>query len=475
MEENKKIFTLIPKVDELLEEDNISKLLDIMPRKLVVDSIREEMDLIREDIKNNILNEDTIHQRIKSLPKLIVKRANKKNSYRLKRVINGTGVVIHTNIGRSLIHKDIMDNVVEIATNYSNLEYDLEEGVRGSRYSHLEDIVVEITGGEAAMAVNNNAAAVLLVLSTLAKGRDVIVSRGELIEIGGSFRIPDVMEQSGATLVSVGTTNKTHIWDYENAINEETAALLKVHTSNYRILGFTSSVSSEELYVLKQKYNIPLIEDLGSGVLIDLSKYGLEYEPTVQDSIKNGVDVVTFSGDKLLGGPQAGIIVGKKEYIEAMKKNPLTRAFRIDKFTISALEATLRLYLDEEKAIKKIPTLNMLTMGIDILENKANMLYNLLMERITQEDLIIDIVDSYSEVGGGSLPLERIPTKCISLRFEASSITEFEKHLRKLEVPIITRVYKDTIYIDLRTVKEEEFYLVVDGISCALKELGGVH
>lgn len=475
MEENKKIFTLIPKVDELLEEDNISKLLDIMPRKLVVDSIREEMDLIREDIKNNILNEDTIHQRIKSLPKLIVKRANNKNSYRLKRVINGTGVVIHTNIGRSLIHKDIMDNVVEIATNYSNLEYDLEEGVRGSRYSHLEDIVVEITGGEAAMVVNNNAAAVLLVLSTLAKDRDVIVSRGELIEIGGSFRIPDVMEQSGATLVSVGTTNKTHIWDYENAINEETAALLKVHTSNYRILGFTSSVSSEELYVLKQKYNIPLIEDLGSGVLIDLSKYGLEYEPTVQDSIKNGVDVVTFSGDKLLGGPQAGIIVGKKEYIEAMKKNPLTRAFRIDKFTISALEATLRLYLDEEKAIEKIPTLNMLTMGIDILENKANMLYNLLMERITQEDLIIDIVDSYSEVGGGSLPLERIPTKCISLRFEVSSITEFEKHLRKLDVPIITRVYKDTIYIDLRTVKEEEFYLVVDGISCALKELGGVH
>lgn len=475
MEENKKLFTLIPKVDELLEDDNISKLLDIMPRKLVVDSIREETDLIREDIKNNILNEDTIHQRIKSLPKLIVKRANNKNSYRLKRVINGTGVVIHTNIGRSLIHKDIMDNVVEIATNYSNLEYDLGEGVRGSRYSHLEDIVVEITGGEAAMVVNNNAAAVLLVLSTLAKDRDVIVSRGELIEIGGSFRIPDVMEQSGATLVSVGTTNKTHIWDYENAINEETAALLKVHTSNYRILGFTSSVSSEELYVLKQKYNIPLIEDLGSGVLIDLSKYGLEYEPTVQDSIKNGVDVVTFSGDKLLGGPQAGIIVGKKEYIEAMKKNPLTRAFRIDKFTISALEATLRLYLDEEKAIEKIPTLNMLTMGIDILENKANMLYNLLMERITQEDLIIDIVDSYSEVGGGSLPLERIPTKCISLRFEVSSITEFEKHLRKLDVPIITRVYKDTIYIDLRTVKEEEFYLVVDGISCALKELGGVH
>ena len=361
-----------------------------------------------------------------------------------------------------------MDNVAEIATNYSNLEYDLGEGSRGSRYSHLEDIVVEITGGEAAMVVNNNAAAVLLVLSTLAKDRDVIVSRGELIEIGGSFRIPDVMEQSGANLVSVGTTNKTHLWDYENAINEQTAALLKVHTSNYSILGFTSSVSSEELYTLRQKYDIPLVEDLGSGVLIDLSKYGLEYEPTVQDSIKNGVDVVTFSGDKLLGGPQAGIIVGKREYIEAMKRNPLTRAFRIDKFTISALEATLRLYLDEKNAVEKIPTLQMLTIDIEKLENKANILYNLITEAIDYEDLMIEIVDDYSEVGGGSLPLERIPTKCISLKFNNSSLSEFEKHLREYEIPIITRVYKDTIYIDLRTVKEKEFHTVVDGNPYAL-------
>lgn len=477
MKGNKNLYRLIPKVDDLLENEDIKKLLDLMPRKLVVDSIREEIDLIREDIKNKVLDENNMQERIKLLPELITIRANRKNSCKLKRVINGTGVVIHTNIGRSLIHKDVMDNVVEIATNYSNLEYDLEKGVRGSRYSHLEDILIEITGGEAAMVVNNNAAAVLLVLSTLAKDKEVIVSRGELIEIGGSFRIPDVMEQSGAILVSVGTTNKTHLWDYENAINEETAALLKVHTSNYRILGFTSSVSSEELYKLKQKYSIPLIEDLGSGVLIDLSKYGLEYEPTVQDSIKNGVDVVTFSGDKLLGGPQAGIIVGKKEYIEAMKKNPLTRAFRVDKFTISALEATLRFYLDEEKAIEKIPTLNMLTMRMDKLENKANMLYNLLMKRIQFEGLIIDIVDSYSEVGGGSLPLEKIPTKCISLKFKNANIINFEKCLRGLQIPIITRVYKDTIFIDLRTVKEEEFYILVEGIHDALdalKELGGV-
>ena len=409
------------------------------------------------------------------MPKLIIDRANRKNSYKLKRVVNGTGIVIHTNIGRSLISVDVMDNIKDIATNYSNLEYDLEKGERGSRYSHLEDIIIEITGGEAAMVVNNNAAAVLLVLSTMAKDKEVIVSRGELIEIGGSFRIPDVMEQSGAKLVSVGTTNKTHLWDFENAITEDTAALLKVHTSNYRILGFTSSVSAEELYELKAKYNIPLIEDLGSGVLIDLSKYGLEYEPTVQDSIKNGVDVVTFSGDKLLGGPQAGIIVGKREYIEAMKKNPLTRAFRIDKFTISALEATLRFYLDEKIAVEKIPTLKMLSMSIEELENKAKTLYELLTENIDNEKCKVEIVDDYSEVGGGSLPLEKISTKCIMLTLNNLSVSEFEKKLREYEIPIITRVYRDNVYIDLRTVREDEFNIVVDGIVYGLRELKGVH
>ena len=301
MAQEKNLFKLIPKVDEVLEKDRIIELLNSMPRKIVVDSIREEIEILREDIKKGSINEEELKERNRQLVELIIDRAHRKNSYKLRRVINGTGVVIHTNIGRSLISEEVMDNVKEIAINYSNLEYDLEKGERGSRYSHLEDIVSEITGGEDAMVVNNNAAAVLLVLSTIAKGREVIVSRGELIEIGGSFRIPEVMEQSGAILKAVGTTNKTHLWDYENAINENTAALLKVHTSNYRILGFTSSVSSEELKTLKDKYDIPLIEDLGSGVLIDLSKFGLEYEPTVQDSIKKGVDIVTFSGDKLLG------------------------------------------------------------------------------------------------------------------------------------------------------------------------------
>ena len=473
MEQNRNLFSLIPKVDELLENQIIKKILEDMPRSLVVDSIREELDLLRQDIQKGNLDSEEIYNRNKALPELIKIRATKKNTYKLKRVVNGTGVVIHTNIGRSLIGEDVMKNVVEIATNYSNLEYNLIKGERGLRYSHLEDIIIEITGAESAMVVNNNAAAVLLILSTMAKDREVIVSRGELIEIGGSFRIPDVMEQSGAKLISVGTTNKTHIWDYENAITEETNALLKVHTSNYRILGFTSSVSGKELSSLSKKHNIPLIEDLGSGVLIDLSKYGLEYEPTVQDSIKSGVDIVSFSGDKLLGGPQAGIIIGKRKYIDAMKKNPLTRAFRVDKFTLSALEATFRLYLDEKEAIEKIPTLNMLTIDKSRLESKAKMLYNLIIDNIQCKNCKIEIVDDYSEVGGGSLPLEKLETKCIRIGLEELSIVELEKYLRNYKIPIITRVYKEKLYIDLRTVRDSEFDIVVDAIIYGLDKLKG--
>lgn len=467
------LFKMIPKVDEILEDERIKSLLNQIPRKLVVDSIREEIDSLRKDIKENKVDEEEIVRRNQILIELVLKRANKKSSYKLRRVVNGTGIILHTNLGRALINREVMENVVDIVTNYSNLEFDIEKGERGSRYSHLKDILTEITGAEDAMVVNNNAAAVLLVLSTMAKGKEVIVSRGELIEIGGSFRIPDVMEQSGATLKAVGTTNKTHLYDYENAINENTAALMKVHTSNYRVLGFTSSVSIDELYTLKEKYNLPLIEDLGSGVLIDISKFGLEYEPTVQDSIKKGVDIVTFSGDKLLGGPQAGIIVGKKKYIDQMKKNPLTRAFRVDKFSISALEATLRLYLDEKIAVEKVPTLNMLSMSIEKLDLKAQKLYALLNEKVKDEGLSFHIVDSFSEVGGGSLPLERIPTKCVMISLKGLSVNEFEKSLREYDIPIITRIYKDNIFIDLRTVREDEFQIIADGIVFGLNRLKG--
>ncbi|MDR7857086.1 L-seryl-tRNA(Sec) selenium transferase [Tissierella sp.] len=471
----KNLFTLIPKVDEILERDNTKELLKYIPRKTVLDSIRIEIEVIRSQIKSKDISEEDILKEIEDIDVKIQKRAEEKNSYKLKRVINATGVVIHTNLGRSLINEKIMDNVKEIAINYSNLEYDLETGNRGSRYSHLEEIITEITGGEASMVVNNNAAAVILVLSTLAKNKEVIVSRGELIEIGGSFRIPDVMEESGAHLVSVGTTNKTHLWDFENAINENTGALLKVHTSNYRILGFTSNVDSEELFELKDKYNIPLVEDLGSGVLIDLSKYGIEYEPTVQESLRKGVDIITFSGDKLLGGPQVGIIVGKKEYIQAMKKNPLTRAFRVDKFTISALEATLRYYLDEGVAAKEIPTLAMLSMSLEEIEKKAEELKIQIHKKISDDNLLINIEDNFSEVGGGSLPLEKLPTKCIVLTLNNYSTQEFENNLRKFHIPIITRLYKDRVYLDLRTIKNEEFNIVVEGLHFALNKVKGAN
>lgn len=460
---NTNLYSFLPKVDEILENQPIRELLIKIPRQLVVDSIRQELESLRLKIRNDELIEEDLLAELDTLILNIVTRANHLDEYRIRKVINATGTIIHTNLGRSLLNDKVLQHVNEVANSYSNLEYDIETGQRGSRYSIIEALICKIIGAEAALVVNNNAAAVLLALNTLSKGKEVIVSRGELIEIGGSFRIPDVMEQSGAILVEVGTTNKTHLRDYENAINDNTSALLKVHTSNYRILGFTSSISAKELMDLKTKYNIPIIEDLGSGVLIDLSKYGLEYEPTVQDSLASGIDVVTFSGDKLLGGPQAGIIVGKKEYISLMKRNPLTRAFRVDKFTISALEATLKYYLDEEMAIKEIPTLNMLTTSLDEINNKALELLKLIEEN-NPYSFNIEIKDSFSEVGGGSLPLEKLPTKCITINSDNDSIETIERFLRSYDTPIITRIYKDKIYIDLRTIKREEFPIVVKAL-----------
>jgi L-seryl-tRNA(Ser) seleniumtransferase len=469
---NNDLFSLIPKVDDILKKEEIVKLINNIPRKTVIDSIRTEIDIIRDYIKKDNISREDIISNIKDLTKNIVKRSHKKDSYNLIPVVNATGVVIHTNLGRSLLNNKAIENLTNLGSSYSNLEYDLQTGKRGSRYSHLEEIISEITGAEAAMVVNNNAAAVMLVLSTLARDSEVIVSRGELIEIGGSFRIPEVMELSGAKLREVGTTNKTHLRDYERAINEDTKALLKVHTSNYRILGFTSGVDSSELMSLKEKYEVPVVEDLGSGVLIDLAKYGLEHEATVQESLNKGVDIVTFSGDKLLGGPQAGIIVGKKEYIEEMKTNPLTRAFRIDKFTISALEASLRYYLDEKIAVKEIPTLNMLTMDIEEIDRMAHKLKEALEDLNLEEYIDISIVDSYSEVGGGSLPLEKLASKCVVLNLKDISTQSFEDKLRQYQRPIITRVYRDEIYMDLRTIKYEEIEIIKSAIKFAIKSLG---
>lgn len=465
------LYSKLPKVDGILENEQISRLIDLVPRDMVVETIREELDILRSKINSEITDEESLNLEIEKLISNIVFQTNEKDKLNFVKVINTTGVVIHTNLGRSLLSKDAMEHVCEVSTNYSNLEFNLATNGRGSRYSHVEEIIKRITGAEAALVVNNNAAAVILTLKAISEGSEVITSRGELVEIGGSFRIPEVMEQSGVKLVDVGATNRTHIIDYEKAITENTSALLKVHTSNYQIVGFTSSVDLEELVELGNRKNIPVIEDLGSGVLVDLSKYGLDHEPTVQESVKKGVDIITFSGDKLLGGPQAGIIIGKSKYIDKMKTHPLNRALRIDKITLAALESTLRHYLDE-KNLREIPTMNMILIDIEEITEKADMLLKGIKERVnSQSEICFEIKDDYSKVGGGSMPLEQIPSKCVVISSQENSITKLEENLRGYETPIITRLYKNQIFIDLRTVKVEEIKIIVDGIVSAIENL----
>lgn len=456
------LYRSIPKVDILLENEDVKALIEKYNRDTVMESIHVEMDKLRKYI-GQCDDEEKAKKQIELLVPHIEMTVTAMHTPNMRMVINATGTVLHTNLGRAPIGQKHMERVAQIATGYSNLEYNLEAGKRGERYSHFEKLLCKITGAEAAMAVNNNAAAVMLILSSIAKGGEVVVSRGELVEIGGKFRVPDVMEQSGATLVEVGTTNKTHFSDYEEAITEETKALLKVHTSNYRIVGFTDSVAIDELVPLAKKYDIPVMEDLGSGVLIDLSKYGITYEPTVQESIAKGADVVCFSGDKLLGGPQAGIIVGKKKYIDMMKKNQLTRALRIDKFTAATLELVLQEYLSEENAIKNLPVLRMITKPLEEIKKDAQTLSRMLKRANLPAK--IDMVPCESQIGGGSLPLERIPSMAVTIRPEKISVPEFEERLRHLPVPVIPRVVNDTVLMDVRTLDKKAMTVLVDQLK----------
>lgn len=458
---------MLPSVDEVLSQKEIEELIEKYPRSIVLESIREVIDINRKTIVA-IKTEEEAEKFSLTMEKVIEeteKKARDNYALSLKKVINGTGTVLHTNLGRSLISEKIKDEIWTAASRYSNLEYDLEKGERGSRYVHLTDMIKRLTGAEDVLVVNNNAAAVMLVLSTMAKGGEAIVSRGELVEVGGSFRIPSVMALSGADLVEIGATNKTHLKDYEEAITENTRALMKVHTSNYRIMGFTELISVAELVELGKKYDLPVIEDLGSGVFIDLSKYGLEYEPTVLDSIHRGADIVTFSGDKMLGGAQAGIIVGKKKYISAMKKNQLTRALRVDKLTICALEATLRMYLDEEEAVKNIPTLNMITMPMEELERKANLLYAEIEKLNLDADVHIE--ECLSQVGGGSMPLETMKSRGIAITPNNMNVSTLERKLRLSDSHIIARVYDNKYVLDVRTIFEDEFVDVANELKLA--------
>ena len=387
----------------------------------------------------------------------------------LRPVINATGVVLHTNLGRAPLSAEALRHIVDIARGYSNLEFDLSTGERGSRYSHVEEILCRISGAEAALVVNNNAGAVLLALNSLAEGKEVIVSRGQLVEIGGSFRIPDVMRKSGACLVEVGTTNRTHLEDYARAIGEKTALLLKVHTSNFRILGFTAEASLKELIALGRTRNVPVMEDLGSGCFVDLSQYGLEKEPTVQEAIDAGADLVTFSGDKLLGGPQSGIILGKTPYLDLLKKNPLTRALRIDKLTLSGLEATLREYLDRAQGVKNLPVLDMLLYTEQELERRGKRLRRRLVRDVSSL-CEVNLKKETSQVGGGALPLQDLATIVIALRPLRTSAANLEVRLRNGDPPVIARVKEEEVLLDLRTVAETEEKALVEGVRQALKK-----
>lgn len=462
MTNKKELLKTLPKIDVLLENEKIIEI-ENTSRAIVLEGLRETIDIYRKNILDDKISSYTLNE-IVEYAKVLIK---KKSSMNLKRVINATGTVLHTNLGRAVLSKSVVDAVVDVAGRFNNLEFDLDKGERGSRYSHIEELICKITGAEAALVVNNNAAAVMLALSSICKGKEAIVSRGQLVEVGGSFRIPSIMELSGAKLVEVGTTNRTHVYDYEDAITEETGCILKVHKSNYKILGFTEEVSLEEFQTISKKTGIPIIEDIGSGVFIDISKYGLKYEPTIQASIRKGIDIVTFSGDKMLGGPQAGIIVGKKKYIDSMKKNQLTRALRVDKMTLVALEATFRIYLDEETAIEEIPLLNMLNRKIEVIKADATRLSKNIRRKIGDK-AEIKVKRDFSQIGGGAMPLETIDTYVVSISSKTQSPNKIERKLREAEVPIVVRISKDEIIIDVRTLFKEDYKIVTDTLANVL-------
>ncbi|OPY73358.1 MAG: L-seryl-tRNA(Sec) selenium transferase [Syntrophorhabdus sp. PtaU1.Bin058] len=454
----------IPKVDDILKHKDWKRLVGEYSEDTAKDALRECLDELRLDIKEG---------RTASVPLIsdIIGAAQKRvaliTAPRLKRVINGTGIIIHTNLGRSLLAQKAIDAIVGAASHYTNLEYDLKKGTRGDRYEHCTYILKRLTGAESALVVNNNAGAAFLILNTLAEGKEAIISRGELVEIGGSFRIPDVMKKSGAILREVGTTNRTYIEDYERAITENTGLLMKVHTSNFRIRGFAHEVDVGEITTLGRKHNIPTYYDAGSGLFYPIGDGDGLDEPLVKRELVKGLDVISFSGDKLLGAPQAGIILGEKQCIDMMRKNPMTRALRPDRFTLAGLESTLLLYLDMEDARREIPTLSMIFQDEGLLKRKAQRIAAAVRKRCG--NLSVSVAAVHSEVGGGSLPDVVIPSFAVALKPEAISVERLEERLRSLDVPIIGRIERERLIIDMRTILRNDEPFLVSGIEIALK------
>ncbi len=450
----------IPKVDAILVNPGFKKLEARFPETILKDVLREYLDSLRSGIKTGravaVPGIDTIVDEVSRLAQALVEP-------HLKRVINATGVIIHTNLGRSVLVEEAVNAIMKVATGYCNLEYNLVTGVRGSRYDHCTSVLKRLTSAGDALVVNNNAGAVFLILNALAEGKEVIISRGELIEIGGSFRIPDVMKKSGAILKEVGTTNRTYIEDFERAIGDNTGLIMKAHTSNYRVRGFTHEASSGELVGLGARYGIPTYFDTGSGLFHAHESLGHTGEPIISEELKTGFDVISFSGDKLLGAPQAGIILGKEECIDVIKRNPITRALRPDKFTLAGLEATLLLCLDAASAARKIPTIAMISESRDNLDKRARRLASVLKKRCPGAD--ISVVHTGSEVGGGSFPDMVIPSSAIAIVPSAITADAFEKRLRDRPVPVIARIEKERLIFDMRTVLAHDEKDLIEAIA----------
>jgi len=449
-------FRNIPSVDQILSDVRMSDLLDTFPHSVLLKNTRKQLDIVRESIVagGNCPPVEEIIRAIEGSVKYLTRE-------RLFPVINASGVIVHTNLGRAPLSDDTIQAMDRISHGYSNLEYDIARSKRGSRHTHIEELVCELTGAESALVVNNNAAGVLLALTALAKRKEVIVSRGQAVEIGGSFRIPDVMRQSGAKLIEVGTTNCTYGSDYQNAINERTVALMRVHSSNFKLVGFINEVSLEELCEVGTRYDLPVFDDLGSGCFLDTEVFGLEHEPTIQESIASGAGLTFFSGDKLVGGPQAGIIAGKKLYVDKIKKHPLARAIRIDKIRLAGIAATLIHYIKGE-ATEKIPVWRMISTPIEDIDKRARKWADAL-------EVKAEIIDGETMVGGGSLPGGTLPTKLLALqgksKTDVKTVQRYSALLRDLETPIIGRINDDTLLLDPRTVLPEDDARVIAGLK----------
>lgn len=450
------ILAQLPSIDALLKHKRARELLGRYSHDFVKEALQAELAEIRQKLADSAGDEKQDREKLLAL---ILNKAEQRIERflapSLKPVINATGIILHTGLGRAPLAQAAQDNIIRIMAGYSNLEIDRQTGKRGERNDHISQLLCRLTGAEAAVTVNNNAAAVFITLNTLCGGKEAIVSRGQLIEIGGSFRLPDVMQKSGCIMREIGSTNKTKLKDYENAINEYTGAIVVAHPSNFRVLGFTAEAELRDLSDLAHTHGLPLIHDLGGGVLLDLRRFGLPYEPLVQDSIAAGADVVTFSGDKVMGGVQSGLIVGKKEYIERIHSNPIMRVVRCDKLVFSALEATLKLYFSDKTLLSENKTLRMMAVPVDVVEQRAQKVFSGLVRDLT-DNYHIKIVETHAQAGSGALPLEKLPSRALCLSPGRDKAENLTAKLRDMEPPVMGYVQDERIYLDMRTVSDEE-------------------